>query len=146
MKPDATPTGGIPPVAHAAAEADEQAPDGSDIRLLLGRGHGATRASVCEARLPAGQVARPIRHQTVEELWYILEGTGEIWRCPPGADDAPALPVGPGDALAIPMGWRFQFRASPTGPLRFLCLTVPPWPGDQEAAPAASGGLGPPTV
>jgi mannose-6-phosphate isomerase-like protein (cupin superfamily) len=54
--------------------------------------------------------------------------------------------VRPGDALVIPAGWRFQFRAGPGAPLRFLCYTTPPWPGPDEALPAEPGGLGPATV
>ena len=124
-----------------------------------------------EVVLPAGQVSRPVYHRTVEELWYILEGRGQVWRCPPdaGADantDAAAgpapggagpgefapgfapSPVQPGDALTIPTGWRFQFSADRDAgvPLRFLCITLPPWPGPEEAQPADYGGLGAATV
>jgi mannose-6-phosphate isomerase-like protein (cupin superfamily) len=138
----------VPPVARRPAEPDTTAPDGSEIRLLLDQAAGATRASLCEVTLPAGQVSRPVWHRHVEELWYVLQGRGEVWRCPPAADPArvPAVAVAPGDALVIPTGYRFQFRASPDGPLRFLCFTAPPWPGPDEAQPAAAGGLGPATV
>lgn len=102
-----------------------------------------------EVVLPAGQVSRPVYHQTVEELWYVLEGMGQIWRCPPGQEDSSQetiQSVGPGDALVIPTGWRFQFGAGETGELRFLCVTLPPWPGGDEALPAEFGRLGTPTV
>ena len=137
-----------PPVARRAAAPDTLAPDGSEIRLLVGDAQAATRASLCEATLPAGGVSRPVWHRTVEEIWYVLEGQGEVWRCPPGADPAsvPAVEVGPGDALVIPTGWRFQFRAGAAGCFRFLCYTSPPWPGVDEAQRAESGGLGEPTV
>jgi len=68
-----------------------------------------------------------------------------VWRCPPGARAEP-IEVGPGDSVVIPTGWRFQFKASPDGELRFLCYTCPPWPGADEAEAAESGGLGEPTV
>ena len=77
---------------------------------------------------------------------------GAVWRCPPDADpqDVPAMAVAPGDALVIPTGWAFQFRADAdaAGGLRFLCVTMPPWPGMDEAEilPPASGGLGIPTL
>ncbi len=137
-----------PPVAHRAAEPDDYAPDGSEIRLLVGEPHAATRASLCEVTLPAGGVSRPVWHRTVEEIWCVLEGRGEVWRCPPDAEptSVPAVEVGPGDALVIPTGWRFQFGASADAPLRFLCYTSPPWPGSDEAQPAERGGLGQPTV
>ena len=71
-----------------------------------------------------------------------------VWRCPPEVDAAsvPPQPVSPGDALVIPTGWRFQFAAGPDAPLRFLCHTTPPWPGEDEALPAERGGLGAATV
>jgi mannose-6-phosphate isomerase-like protein (cupin superfamily) len=98
--------------------------------------------------LLAGQVSRPVWHRTVEEIWYVLAGYGEVWRCPPTVDPAGVRPVSvqAGDALTIPTGWRFQFRALPDSPLRFLCFTSPPWPGADEAQPAEAGGLGPATV
>ena len=54
--------------------------------------------------------------------------------------------VEPGDSLVIPPRWRFQFSASAAEELCFLCFTVPPWPGGDEAHPAQFGGLGPGTV
>jgi mannose-6-phosphate isomerase-like protein (cupin superfamily) len=134
-----------PPSGRASREPDAIAPDGSEIRLLATMAHGATRASLCEVRLAPGAVSRPVCHRSVEEIWYVLEGRGHVWRCPPGARAEP-VEVGPGDSLVIPTGWRFQFRAAPSGPLRFLCYTSPPWPGPDEAEPIASGGLGEPTV
>lgn len=138
----------VPPLGRRTIEANDMAPDGSEIRLLIGREHLAGRASLCEVTLPAGQVSRPVWHRRVEEIWYVLEGHGQVWRCPPDIDPAAvaAVPVRPGDALTIPTGWRFQFSASPSGSMRFLCFTCPPWPGPEEAQPAEAGGLGPATV
>ena len=115
---------------------------------MIDRQHGATSASAVKVTLPAGQVSRPVWHRTVEEVWYILEGRGQVWRCPPDTDPASvaAATVTEGDALVIPTGWRFQFSASGEGPLRLLCVTVPPWPGEDEAQPADFGGLGAPTL
>ncbi len=135
-------------LGHRQDNPDATAPDGSEIRFLVDHRHGAEGASVVEVTLPAGQVSRPVRHRTVEEVWYILEGAGLVWRCPTDVEphDAMTAPVAPGDALTIPTGWRFQFSASDAGPLRFLCVTMPPWPGLDEAQPADFGGLGPATV
>jgi mannose-6-phosphate isomerase-like protein (cupin superfamily) len=124
---------------------DAIAPDGSEIYLRIGVPEGATRASLCEVRLAAGAVSRPVRHRSVEEIWYVLEGEGAVWRSAAGGD-AGIVAVRPGDALVIPTGARFQFRAGPGAPLRFLCYTAPPWPGAEEAMPAEPGGLGPATV
>jgi len=125
------------------------APDGSEIRLIAGAPEGATRASLCEATLAAGQTSRPVRHRSVEEIWLFTEGEGRVWRCPPdAADPVSVAPVAvhAGVALVIKTGWSFQFQASAAGPLRFLCYTSPPWPGDDEAEPVAHGGLGLPSV
>ena len=137
-----------PPAGRRAERPDAYAPDGSEIRLLATTAQAATRASLCEVTLPAGQVSRPVRHRTVEEIWYVVAGRGHVWRCPPSAeaDSAEPLAVSPGDALVIPTGWSFQFRADDATPLRFLCFTCPPWPGDDEAIAVARGGLGEPTV
>ena len=137
-----------PPLGSRGNQPDAIAPDGSEIRLLIDDRHGATRSSMVEVTLPAGQVSRPVWHRTVEEIWYVLEGRGQVWRCPAGAptESAPPWDVSPGDAVAIPTGWRFQFSSATEAPLRFLCFTTPPWPGADEAVPAGEGGLGPPTV
>ena len=137
-----------PRLSRRGGVADVIAPDGSEIRLLVGLGQGARFSSMVEVTLAAGEVSRPVYHRTVEEIWYILEGEGWVWRCPPGAAGASVLPqaVAPGDVLVVPVGWRFQFAAAPGADLRFLCHTTPPWPGEGEAAPAGCGGLGEPTV
>ncbi len=138
----------IPSLGRRQPNPDTTAPDGSEIRFLIDHRHLAQQASAVEVTLPAGQVSRPVWHRTVEEIWYILDGSGQVWRCPPDADpdQTPPADVAPGDVLAIPTGWRFQFAANAEGPLRFLCVTIPPWPGEDEAQPADSGGLGAPTV
>ena len=139
----------IPPLGRRSADADAIAPDGSQIRLLLDERHAATGASMVEVTLRAGQISRPVHHQTVEEVWYILEGVGQVWRSPPEVsqpENVPAMPVSAGDSLVIPVGWNFQFSAGDASDLRFLCITMPPWPGEHEAQPARSGGLGEPTI
>lgn len=138
----------VPPVGHRGNALDVYAPDGSEIRLLADARQQATRASLVEVSLAPGGVSRPVWHRTVEEIWYVLQGTGRVWRCPEGmaADSVAPVDVGPGDALAIPAGWKFQFSAGEDETLRFLCYTSPPWPGEDEAQPADAGGLGEPTV
>ena len=116
---------------------DSIAPDGSRIRLLVTE---ARSASLVEVTLPAGAVSRPVRHRTVEEIWFFLEGEGRVWV------GGAVTEVGPGSRVLIPTGQPFQFAAGTGGALRFLCYTSPPWPGAAEAEPAAEGGLGPPTV
>ena len=123
--------------------ADAIAPDGSEIYFLV---DDADRASLVEVRLAAGLISRPVRHRTVEEIWYVTGGRGRIWRCAPGSVQGETVAVRPGDAVRIPTGWAFQFAAAMESGLRFVCFTSPPWPGPEEAALLAEGGLGPPTA
>jgi len=43
------------------------------------------------------------------------------------------LEVHPGMSLDIPLGTAFQFRADGKEPLEAVGVTMPPWPGPQEA-------------
>jgi mannose-6-phosphate isomerase-like protein (cupin superfamily) len=122
---------------------DAIAPDGSEIYRLVG---DAERASLVEVRLAAGLVSRPVRHRTVEEIWYVTGGRGRVWRSAPGDRQGETVTVRPGAAIRIPAGWAFQFAAAPEAGLRFACFTSPPWPGPQEAVLLESGGLGAPTA
>lgn len=106
---------------------DYLAPDGSEIRLLSALSHGG----FCHCTLPPGKVSIAVKHKTVEEIWYFLEGEGEVWRELDGKGEA--TEVGPGYCLSIPTGAHFQFRNTGTGPLRFVITTMPPWPGPDEA-------------
>ena len=119
---------------------DAVAPDGSEIYF---RALDAERASLVEVVLGPGRTSRPVRHRSVEEIWYFLSGAGEVWlRSADGAEEA-TRSVAPGDTLVIPTGWAFQFRARDGGEaLRFLCFTSPPWPGGDEAVAVEAGGLG----
>ena len=126
-----------------AGRPDAIAPDGSEIYFRVG---DAKCASLVEVVLRPGGVSRPVRHQTVEEIWYFLGGEGEVWRRRPDEAAGQTVTVTEGANVVIPTSWSFQFRCTGSEPLRFLCFTTPPWPGDDEAVPVAAGGLGEPTV
>jgi mannose-6-phosphate isomerase-like protein (cupin superfamily) len=134
-----------PPLGRAAREPDTHAPDGSEIRLLATERQGATRASLCEVRLAAGAISRPMRHRSIEEIWHVTAGRGRVWRCPPGEQATP-VDVTVGDTLVIPTGWNFQFSAARGADLRLLCYASPAWPGTDEAESAGPGALGAATV
>ena len=138
----------VPPVGRRSPSPQVTAPDGSEIRLLADSRQGAVKSSLVEVALGPGEVTRPVRHRTVEEIWYVLEGAGKVWRCPPDVDaeTVPPVDMSPGDALVIPTGWSFQFSAGAGSALRFLCHTTPPWPGEGEAVAVEWGGLGEATV
>ncbi len=109
------------------ADPDALAPDGSEVRLLAALDGG----SFAHFTLPAGRVSLPVAHRTVEEIWYVVAGAGEVWRRFDG--DESVTSVGPGVALTIPLGAHFQFRAGPKAALSFVAVTMPPWPGPEEA-------------
>lgn len=109
---------------------DALAPDGAEVRLLV----DLPRGSMAHFTLPAGKVSRAIRHRTIEELWYVVSGKGEMWRAQGEEEDVVTLQ--PGVALTIPTGCAFQFRATDGGPLSAVGVAMPPWPGEHEAAPA----------
>jgi aspartate racemase len=103
------------------------APDGSDVRVLLqARGGG-----LAHFELPAGQTSIAVRHRTVEEIWYFLDGQGEMWR--KSGDDEQIVAVAAGICITIPLGTSFQFRANGDRSLAAIGATMPPWPGPDEA-------------
>jgi mannose-6-phosphate isomerase-like protein (cupin superfamily) len=108
-------------------ERDVVAPDRSDVRVLLAlRGGGMAHFT-----LAAGHVSVPVAHRTVEEIWFVLSGRGQIWR--KHGNDESIVELTPGVCLTIPLGTRFQFRAGAGETLAALAVTMPPWPGDGEA-------------
>ena len=106
---------------------DVLAPDGSEIRVLA----GTERCSMAHGLLPPGGVSRAIRHRTVEVIWYVLSGGAEIWRRL--GDNEQVITATAGISLTIPVGTHFQFRTIGDEPFQFIMLTMPPWPGEDEA-------------
>lgn len=109
------------------AEHDVTAPDGSDVRILLGLKGGG----MAHFELRPGQTSCAVTHKTVEEIWYFIAGRGEMWREQSG--EAETVDVFPGVCLTIPLGTRFQFRCTGEEPLSAVGVTMPPWPGEGEA-------------
>jgi mannose-6-phosphate isomerase-like protein (cupin superfamily) len=109
------------------ARSDAAAPDGSDVRELLHLGRG----SMAHFELGPGRVSRAMAHRTVDEIWYILHGQGQMWRRQ--GERQATVPLTPGTCVSIPVGTHFQFRSSGDGPLTVVGVTMPPWPGDDEA-------------
>ena len=109
------------------AKPTARAPDGSEVRMLITLPSGR----MSHFQLPAGAVARAVTHRTVEELWFILSGRGEMWRKQGLREEIVALQSGV--CLSIPLGTHFQFRAAPDEPVCAIAVTMPPWPGDEEA-------------
>lgn len=77
--------------------------------------------SVAEALVGPGEDTVPHVHRRSQEVYYILEGSGEM-RLGDGE-----LNVGPGDAILILPGTRHDIKNTGTGALRILCICSPPY-------------------
>jgi len=103
------------------------APDGTEVRLLAALAGG----SFAHFQLPAGEVSGAVRHRTVEEIWHFVAGRGSLWRRKDGYESIEEVKAG--TCVTIPLGTEFQFRASAEAALAFVAVTMPPWPGADEA-------------
>jgi len=103
------------------------APDGAEVRVLAALDAG----SCAHFRLPAFKTSKAVEHRTVEEVWYVTAGTGRMWRA--RGDRSEIVGLEPGLCLTIPLGTRFQFQSDPGVALEAVAITMPPWPGEDEA-------------
>ena len=107
--------------------ADTKSPAGADVRLLM---DGET-GTMIHSTVPPHQVNRAAVHATVSEFWYVLEGHGRIWR--DDGSESSVVDLVPGTSIDIPVGTSFQYRNVADVDLTFICITMPPWPGAEEA-------------
>jgi mannose-6-phosphate isomerase-like protein (cupin superfamily) len=106
---------------------DGLAPDGSAVRILLRLSGG----SLAHFELGPGAISKAVAHRTVEEIWYFIQGCGEMWRKQKEREEVTC--VTPGVCITIPSGTHFQLRSLGPGPLAAIGITMPPWPGENEA-------------
>ena len=125
--------------ARLGVERNKVAFDGSDVRVLL---EIEKRGGMAHFELGPGETSRPLAHKTVDEIWFVLRGRGEMWRKLGDQEDVVAMECGV--CLSIPVGTQFQFRSIGYEPLAAIGITMPPWPGDDE--PLAVPGKWTPTV
>ena len=92
--------------------------DGSTIREL----HHTDEQSLAEATLPPGGATQRHHHRVSEEIYFLLEGEGEI------EVEGEQRHVAPGDAVLIPAGAWHEIAAETE--LRFLCCCAPPYNDD----------------
>jgi mannose-6-phosphate isomerase-like protein (cupin superfamily) len=109
------------------AEADVIAPDGCEVRILA----ATPRGSMAHFTLGPGQTAHAVAHRTVEEVWYFLSGHGRMWRRL--GERSEIAEVAAGISIALPTGTWFQLRNDGQDPLAAVAVTMPPWPGEDEA-------------
>jgi mannose-6-phosphate isomerase-like protein (cupin superfamily) len=126
------------PTRRAASSPDAIAPDGSEVRILC----ATARGSMALFTLPAGMVSRAVAHRSVEEVWYFTRGRGRVWRRDSAHDRI--VDIVPGLSIAIPAGTRFQVRSDGDEAIEAVGVTMPPWPGADEAY--AVDGIWPATV
>jgi mannose-6-phosphate isomerase-like protein (cupin superfamily) len=105
-----------------------KSPAGADIRFLM---DGPT-GNMIHSTVPPRQVNRATVHATVSEFWYVLEGHGEIWR--DNGVESYVTALVPGTSIDLPVGTAFQYRNVADAELKFICVTMPPWPGASEAS------------
>ena len=106
---------------------DVIAPDGSEVRILA----ASSRGSMAQFTLPPGAVSKAVAHRTVEEVWLVMRGQGRMWRKLDDVEETVELRAGV--SIAIPVGASFQFRNDGSEPLDCAGVTMPPWPGMDEA-------------
>ena len=106
---------------------DSRSPAGADICFMMSGPTG----NMIHSTVPPHQVNKAAVHATVSEFWYILEGEGEIWRN--DGTNSDITPLVAGTAIDIPAGTEFQYRNKTSGELKFICIAMPPWPGNDEA-------------
>jgi mannose-6-phosphate isomerase-like protein (cupin superfamily) len=102
-------------VSSLAAAVPFATRDGSTIREL----HHTLEQSLAEASLSDGASTERHYHARSEEIYFLLEGEGELEL------DGEVRRVAPGDAALIPPGARHRITAR--GALRFLCCCSPPY-------------------
>jgi mannose-6-phosphate isomerase-like protein (cupin superfamily) len=107
-------------VMRLPASPTVEAPDGSDVRVLL----STSRGSCAHFDLAGGQTSTAVAHTTVEEIWCFLSGRGQMWLASADSDGDVAA-VMPGDGLTI--------IAACSRPAA-VAVMMPPWPGENEAS------------
>jgi mannose-6-phosphate isomerase-like protein (cupin superfamily) len=112
---------------HVDNAPDVVAPDGSAVRVLVRTASG----SMARFSLPPFAVSHAVAHRTVDELWYFLAGSGRMWLR--AGDREAIIDVAAGLSVAVPVGTAFQFRSDSAEPLQAVGVTMPPWPGEDEA-------------
>lgn len=101
-------------------------PAGAEVRLLMNNQYGG----MAHCTLKASTISKPVRHKTVSEFWHVLSGKGQIWRRT--KDSSVITDLMPGVSIDISLGTDFQYRSFDDD-LIFICVTMPPWSGADEA-------------
>ena len=100
---------------------------GSEIRPLVDRTTSdVTQCSLAEETLPPGHAVTPHHHRETEEIYYVLEGSGEMTV----GDET--SPVAAGDAVYIPRGSVHTLRNTGEVPMRIVLVCGPAFRHEDE--------------
>jgi quercetin dioxygenase-like cupin family protein len=105
-------------VSSLASAAPFTTKDGSTIREL----HHTAAQSLAEATLATGQTTQRHYHRATEEIYFVLEGEGDL------EIDGERRRIAPGDAALIPAAAWHELVA--TTAMRFLCSCAPAYSHD----------------
>jgi len=95
-------------------------PHGSEIQPLIDRTTSPiTGCSLAEETLPPGASVTPHHHEVLEEVYYIIEGTGLMIV----GDEQ--REVGEGDAIYIPKNHRHTLTNTGAAPMKLLLVCGP---------------------
>jgi mannose-6-phosphate isomerase-like protein (cupin superfamily) len=93
---------------------------GSELRPLMDRTNsGISQCSLAEELLPPGHAVTPHHHREIEEIYYILEGSGVMTV----GDEQ--RQVAAGDAIFVPRGHRHSLANTGNQPIRLLVACGP---------------------
>lgn len=96
------------------------ADDGATVRELASpRNSPLTRHSLAEIRHPPGKASREHYHTVAEEVYYVVQGRGQI------RVDGETQAIGPGDLVVIAPGQRHKIWPEGLGDLVLLVTCVP---------------------
>ncbi|MBX9578137.1 MAG: cupin domain-containing protein [Chthoniobacterales bacterium] len=125
------------PVRKFTGDYDYYAPDGSRIKKLA----AASRGDIAYCTLPVGKISSPVQHKTVEELWCVKSGVGELWLKGNELEGRPdqVIVLEENVTLFIPPRTPFQFRNIGESQLDIVMTTMPCWPGPDEAIKVEEG-------
>ena len=89
-------------------------------------GAQALECSIAHAIIPPGESTLPHLLKKSTELYYILQGVGEMHI------DKETAPVSPGQCILIPPQARQWIRNTGRENLVFLCIVSPKWQAEDE--------------
>jgi len=93
---------------------------GSELRPLIDRTTSeVTRCSLAEELLPPGRAVTPHHHRELEEIYYILSGSGLM------TVGHESVRVRVGDAIYVPRGQRHTLENTGSEPIRLLVACGP---------------------